>query len=116
MTRPTKNKASTRRHFLKVAAAGPAATVAVPSIVNAQGPVSMRFQSTWAAKDIFHEYALDYAKKVNDMTGGDLKIEVPPAGGGGPALPPPRAGVAGRTRGGHGVLVYHYGKQTALAL
>ena len=80
MTTPTKDETSTRRRFLKVAAAGAATTVAAPSIVNAQGPVSMRFQSTWPAKDIFHEYALDYAKKVNDMTGGDLKIEVLPAG------------------------------------
>ena len=116
MTTPTKNKASTRRHFLKVAAAGTAATVAVPSIVNAQGPVSMRFQSTWPAKDIFHEYALDYAKKVNDMTGGDLKIEVLPAGAVVPAFGLLDAVSKGTLDGGHGVLVYHYGKQTALAL
>jgi TRAP-type mannitol/chloroaromatic compound transport system substrate-binding protein len=116
MTTPTKNKASTRRHFLKVAAAGSAATVAVPSIVNAQGPVSMRFQSTWAAKDIFHEYALDYAKKVNDMTGGDLRIEVLPAGAVVPAFGLLDAVSKGTLDGGHGVLVYHYGKQTALAL
>jgi TRAP-type mannitol/chloroaromatic compound transport system substrate-binding protein len=116
MTTPTKNKASTRRHFLKVAAAGTAATVAVPSIVNAQGPVSMRFQSTWPAKDIFHEYALDYAKKVNDMTGGDLKIEILPAGAVVPAFGLLDAVSKGTLDGGHGVLVYHYGKQTALAL
>jgi TRAP-type mannitol/chloroaromatic compound transport system substrate-binding protein len=116
MTTPTKNKASTRRHFLKVAAAGSAATVAVPSIVNAQGPVSMRFQSTWPAKDIFHEYALDYAKKVNDMTGGDLKIEILPAGAVVPAFGLLDAVSKGTLDGGHGVLVYHYGKQTALAL
>jgi TRAP-type mannitol/chloroaromatic compound transport system substrate-binding protein len=99
-----------------VAAAGSAATVAVPSIVNAQGPVSMRFQSTWPAKDIFHEYALDYAKKVNDMTGGDLKIEVLPAGAVVPAFGLLDAVSKGTLDGGHGVLVYHYGKQTALAL
>jgi TRAP-type mannitol/chloroaromatic compound transport system substrate-binding protein len=116
MSTPTKNEASTRRHFLKVAAAGSAATVAVPSIVNAQGPVSMRFQSTWPAKDIFHEYALDYAKKVNDMTGGDLKIEVLPAGAVVPAFGLLDAVSKGTLDGGHGVLVYHYGKQTALAL
>ena len=40
----------------------------------------MRWQSTWPSKDIFHEFALDFAKKVNDMTGGELKIEVLPAG------------------------------------
>jgi TRAP-type mannitol/chloroaromatic compound transport system substrate-binding protein len=112
---PTKDKTSTRRRFLKVAAAT-AATVAAPAVVNAQGPVSMRFQSTWAAKDIFHEYALDYAKKVNDMTGGDLKIEVLPAGAVVPAFGLLDAVSKGTLDGGHGVLVYHYGKQTALAL
>ena len=116
MSTPTKSEASSRRHFLKVAAAGSAATVAVPSIVNAQGPISMRFQSTWPAKDIFHEYALDYAKKVNDMTGGDLKIEVLPAGAVVPAFGLLDAVSKGTLDGGHGVLVYHYGKQTALAL
>ena len=44
------------------------------------GPLNFRFQSTWPSKDIFHEYAQDYAKIVNDMSGGDLKIEVLPAG------------------------------------
>src|ERR1700709_970248 len=83
MTKPTKGKTSSRRSFLKVAAAGAAATAAAPHISSAQGPISMRWQSTWPSKDIFHEYALDYAKKVNDMTGGDLKIEVLPAGAGG---------------------------------
>jgi TRAP-type mannitol/chloroaromatic compound transport system substrate-binding protein len=116
MTTPTKSEISTRRRFLKVAAAGAATTVAAPSIVNAQGPVSMRFQSTWPAKDIFHEYALDYAKKVNDMTGGDLKIEVLPAGAVVPAFGLLDAVSKGTLDGGHGVLVYHYGKQTALAL
>ncbi len=116
MTTPTKNETSTRRRFLKVAAAGAAATVAAPSTVNAQGPVSMRFQSTWPAKDIFHEYALDYAKRVNDMTGGVLKIEILPAGAVVPAFGLLDAVSKGTLDGGHGVLVYHYGKQTALAL
>ena len=116
MTTPTKDETSTRRRFLKVAAAGAATTVAAPGIVNAQGPVGMRFQSTWPAKDIFHEYALDYAKKVNDMTGGDLKIEVLPAGAVVPAFGLLDAVSKGTLDGGHGVLVYHYGKQTALAL
>ena len=116
MTKPTKGKTSTRRNFLKVAAAGAAATVAAPNIASAQGPVSMRWQSTWPAKDIFHEYALDYAKKVNDMTGGDLKIEVLPAGAVVPAFGLLDAVSKGTLDGGHGVLVYHYGKQNALAL
>ena len=74
-------KAASRRKFLLTAgAAGAAATVAAPAIAQSTGPITMRWQSTWPSKDIFHEYALDFAKKVNDMTGGDLKIEVLPAG------------------------------------
>ncbi len=108
--------ANTRRRFLKGAAVATAATVVAPAIVKAQGPISIRWQSTWPSKDIFHEYALDYAKKVNDMTGGDLKIEVLPAGAVVPAFGLLDAVSKGTLDGGHGVLVYHYGKQTALAL
>ena len=111
-----KDTTATRRRFLKTAAVGAAATVAAPSIVSAQGATTMRFQSTWPAKDIFHEYALDYAKKVNDMTGGDLKIDVLPAGAVVPAFGLLEAVSKGTLDGGHGVLVYHYGKQNALAL
>jgi len=106
-----------RRKFLAGAAAATAgATLGFPAIVKAQGPVSMRWQSTWPSKDIFHEYALDFAKKVNDMTGGDLKIEVLPAGAVVPAFGLLDAVSKGTLDGGHGVLVYHYGKQNALAL
>jgi TRAP-type mannitol/chloroaromatic compound transport system substrate-binding protein len=116
MTKPTKDKRTSRRRFLEVAAAGAAATVAAPAAIAQTGPISMRWQSTWPSKDIFHEYALDYAKKVNDMTGGDLKIEVLPAGAVVPAFGLLDAVSKGVLDGGHGVLVYHYGKQTALAL
>jgi len=107
-----------RRTFLRgaaVAATG-AAALGFPMVARAQGPITMRFQSTWPSKDIFHEYANDFAKKVNDMTGGDLKIEVLPAGAVVPAFGLIDAVSKGTLDGGHGVLVYHYGKQTALAL
>src|ERR1700741_1376208 len=116
MTKETKKKRPSRRGFLEVAAAGAAATVAAPAGIAQTGPISMSWQSTWPSKDIFHEYALDYAKKVNDMTGGDLKIEVRPAGAVVPAFGLLDAVSKGVLDGGHGVLVYHYGKQTALAL
>jgi TRAP-type mannitol/chloroaromatic compound transport system substrate-binding protein len=116
MTKSTKDKRTSRRRFLKTAAVGAAATVAAPAAIAQTGPISMRWQSTWPSKDIFHEYALDYAKKVNDMTGGDLKIEVLPAGAVVPAFGLLDAVSKGVLDGGHGVLVYHYGKQTALAL
>src|SRR5713226_727345 len=110
--------AASRRKFLAGAAAATAgaATLGFPTIVKAQGPISMRWQSTWPSKDIFHEYALDFAKKVNDMTGGDLKIDVLPAGAVVRAFDLIDAVSKGTLDGGHGVLVYHYGKQTALAL
>jgi len=115
---PTKSPSAvaTRRKFLKGAAVATAATVAAPSVVRAQGPINMRWQSTWPSKDIFHEYANDFGKKVNDMTGGDLKIEVLPAGAVVPAFQLLDAVSKGVLDGGHGVLVYHYGKQQALAL
>jgi TRAP-type mannitol/chloroaromatic compound transport system substrate-binding protein len=116
MTKKTQSTSATRRKFLSGAAVASVATVVAPSVVKAQGPISMRFQSTWPSKDIFHEYALDYAKKVNDMTGGDLKIEVLPAGAVVPAFGLLDAVSKGTLDGGHGVLVYHYGKQNALAL
>jgi TRAP-type mannitol/chloroaromatic compound transport system substrate-binding protein len=116
MPNKSPSAAATRRKFLKGAALATAATVVAPSVVRAQGPISLRWQSTWPSKDIFHEYALDYAKKVNDMTGGDLKIEVLPAGAVVPAFGLIDAVSKGTLDGGHGVLVYHYGKQNALAL
>jgi TRAP-type mannitol/chloroaromatic compound transport system substrate-binding protein len=109
------DKAS-RRKFLSQAALATAAVVAAPSVATAQGPVNLRWQSTWPSKDIFHEYALDFAKKINDMTGGDLKIEVLPAGAVVPAFGLLDAVSQGTLDGGHGVLAYHYGKQNALAL
>lgn len=107
------SKQSTRRTFLG-AAAGTA--LAAPMIASAQTPKQMRFQSTWPSKDIFHEYALDFARKVNDMTGGELKIEVLPAGAVVPAFGLLDAVSKGTLDGGHGVMGYNYGKQAAIAL
>src|SRR5687767_13964528 len=113
----TEKASVSRRKFLTGAAATTGAAItAFPMIAKAQGAISMRWQSTWPAKDIFHEYALDFAKKVNDMTGGDLRIEVLPAGAVVPAFGLLEAISKGTLDGGHGVLVYHYGKQNALAL
>ncbi len=106
-----------RRKFLQKAAVGAAATgaLAAPMVSRAQ-TVSLRFQSTWPSKDIFHEYANDFAKKVNDMAGGRLKIEVLPSGAVVPAFQLLDAVNKGTLDGGHGVVAYHYGKNTALAL
>ena len=110
----SENVPSRRRHLLKGAAAA-AGVVAAPMVSVAQ-TTTLRFQSTWPAKDIFHEYANDFAKKVNDMAGGRLKIEVLPSGAVVPAFQLLEAVNKGTLDGGHGVLAYHYGKSPALAL
>ena len=112
------NKPVSRRKFLAAgtAAAG-AAGLAFPMIAKGQtGPITFRFQSTWPAKDIFHEYASDFAKKVNDMAGGEMKIDVLPSGSVVPAFGLIDAVSKGTLDGGHGVVAYWYGKNAAMAL
>jgi hypothetical protein len=106
-----------RRQFLKNSAAGAAgaAALAAPMVSTAQ-TVTMRFQSTWATKDIFHELAVDFARRVNDMAGNRLKIEVLPAGSVVPAFQLLDAVSKGTLDGGHGSLAYHYGKSPAVAI
>ncbi|HTK00751.1 MAG TPA: TRAP transporter substrate-binding protein [Bordetella sp.] len=106
-----------RRKFLSGAtAAAGAAALGFPAIAPAQTPITLRFQSTWPSKDIFHEFAQDYARKVNDMAGGQLRIEILPAGAVVKAFDLLDAVSAGTLDGGHGVVAYWYGKNTAVAL
>jgi TRAP-type mannitol/chloroaromatic compound transport system substrate-binding protein len=112
-----KDAAPTRRKFLSSAAAATAGTAALgfPMVSRAQ-TTTLRFQSTWPAKDIFHEYASDFVKKVNDMGGSRLKIELLPAGAVVRAFDLLDAVNKGTLDGGHGVVAYWYGKSTAMAL
>ncbi len=116
----TETKRKSRRKFLTRAAAtvGGAAVTAVgfPMIAKAQTPITLRFQSTWPSKDIFHEYALDYARRVNEMGGGHLKLEVLAAGAIVGALQMQDAVNSGALDGGHGVCAYWYGKNKAFSL
>jgi len=111
----TESTSPRRRNLLKGAAVA-AGAMSAPMIATAQTTTTLRFQSTWPAKDIFHEYANDFAKKVNDMASGKLKIEVLPSGSVVPAFQLLDAVNKGTLDGGHGVVAYHYGKQSALAL
>jgi TRAP-type mannitol/chloroaromatic compound transport system substrate-binding protein len=139
--RPAAKLATSRRSFLKKAAVGAAGVAAVacgredrgdskaapPATTpqtapqtsppaKQQEPITLRFQSTWPTKDIFHEYAVDFAKKVNEMSGGRLKIEVLSAGAVVKAFDLLDAVAKGTLDGGHGVVAYWYGKNTAIAL
>ncbi len=111
------SKSMSRRKFLTATAAsvGGAAAIGFPMVSRAETTV-FRFQSTWPAKDIFHEYALDYARRVNEMGGGRLKLDVLPAGAVVGALQMQDAVNSGALDGGHGVCAYWYGKNKAYSL
>jgi TRAP-type mannitol/chloroaromatic compound transport system substrate-binding protein len=110
----TESKSPRRRSLLKGAAVA-AGAMSAPMVAVAQ-TASFRFQSTWPAKDLFHEFAQDFATKVNAMAGNRLKIEVLPSGAVVPAFQLLEAVNKGTLDGGHGVVAYHYGKNSALAL
>jgi len=110
--------AAGRRKFLKtagLAGAAAAATIAMPQISRAQ-TVVWKYQSTWPTKDIFHDDAVDYAKKVNEMSGGRLKLDVLAAGAVVPAFQLQDAVQSGILDAGHGVCAYWYGKHKAYSL
>ena len=70
-----------RRKFLANAAAVSGAAIAsFPMVAAAQTPIVLRVQSTWPAKDIFHEYAQDYVRRVNEMAGNRMRVDLLPAG------------------------------------
>ena len=102
-----------RRRFLLAAAA--AATLAAPQVSRAQTAV-WRFQSAWAPRDIFHEFAIDYTKKIEEMTGRRLQFDVLAAGSVVPLLQMQDAVHAGILDGGHGVCDIWYRKHKAASL
>ncbi|MFN8924809.1 MAG: TRAP transporter substrate-binding protein [Rhodospirillales bacterium] len=109
-----------RRRFMKTAgiaaaAAAGTAVLATPNVSRAQTTV-FRFQSTWPQRDIFHEFAQDYAKKVNDMSAGRLRLDVLAAGAVVGAFQLIDGVSAGALDGGHGVAGYWYGKNKAASL
>ncbi|NJM30190.1 MAG: TRAP transporter substrate-binding protein [Rhizobiales bacterium] len=111
--------AKSRRAFLKTGAAAAAAgtvAVAMPNVAPAQDAQVWKFQSTWPAKDIFHEYAADFVNRVNEMAGGKLKLDLLAAGSVAKALEVQDALISGTLDGGHGVTAYWYGKHKAASL
>jgi TRAP-type mannitol/chloroaromatic compound transport system substrate-binding protein len=109
-------RANSRRRFLQGAVVAGAATVAAPAVVRAQAAVKLKFQSTWPNKDIFHEFAGDYVKRVNEMGAGRIELELLASGAVVPAFQLIDAVNAGVLDGGHGVAAYWYGKNKAFSL
>lgn len=111
------SKAGGRRGLLKasaVAAAG-AAVLATPSVSRAQ-TVTLRFQSTWPQRDIFHEFAQDYVTRVNSLAGSRLRVELLAAGAVVGAFQLMDAVHTGTLDGGHGVAAYWFGRNKAFSL
>ena len=102
-----------RRRFL---AGSAAAALGFPAIVKAQGALTLRVQSVWPANDILHEYALDFARKVSAMSGGELRIEVLPGGAAAQPFGLLESVSQGLVDGGHGTLNHHYARHPAFAL
>ena len=73
----SKTKKSSRRKFLKAgvaAVAGGTAALAMPNIATA-APKVLKVQAAWGG-GIFLENAKSYVKRVNDMAGNALKIDL----------------------------------------
>jgi TRAP-type mannitol/chloroaromatic compound transport system substrate-binding protein len=107
-----------RRRFLLAglsAGLGGAAAVAMPQVSRAQ-TVNWRIQSAWPAREIFHEFAVDYAKRIAAMTSGRLRIDVLAAGSVVPPLQMADAVHAGILDGCHGTASLWYKKHKAYAL
>ena len=108
-----------RRSFLrKSALAGTAATGAVlaaPAVL-AQSPIVVKMQTSWPASDIWDEFAKDYAMRVDEMSGGRLKVDVLPAGAVVAAFQVLDAVNDGLLDAAHSVPVYWYGKNKAASL
>ncbi|MFP1632904.1 TRAP transporter substrate-binding protein [Zhengella sp. ZM62] len=112
------NKLS-RRSFLKkstIAGGAVAGSALAAPAVLAQAPIVMKMQTSWPASDIWDEFAKDYATRVDEMSGGRLKVDVLPAGAVVGAFQVLDAVNDGVLDAAHSVPVYWYGKNKAASL
>ncbi len=111
-------KPLSRRKFLTGAgaAAAGAATLGFPMIAKSQSPIVIKMQGAWGAKDIFNDMAVEYVDRVNQMSGGRLRIDYLVAG----AVVKPFEVMDATSKGiidaSHGVPVYWYGKSKVASL
>ena len=106
-----------RRKFLMAATAGVAAgAMGAPAIVSAAKPITLKMQSSWPASNIWQDFAKDYVKRVETMSGGRLKIDLLPSGAVVKAFQVMDAVADGVLDAAHSVPVYWYGKNKAASL
>lgn len=113
----TRTTGLSRRSFLRKGAVGgsaaAAASVLAAPAVLAQAPLVMKMQTSWPASDIWMDFARQYVTRVEEMSGGRLKIDLLPAGaivGAFQVMDAVHDGVIDAT---HTVPVYWYGKHKA---
>ena len=107
---------STRRKFLKGGIAAAVGTAAgFPVISNAAEPVVLKLQGAWGG-GIFKEYAVDYVRRVNEMSGGSLKIDYLDVGAVVKTAEMQTAVSKGVIDGAHLVTAYWYSKNAAASL
>ena len=87
----------------------------MPQVSRAQ-TVTLKMQGGWGATDILNEYGQDYARIVNEMGGGRLKIDYLNAGAVVKAFSVMDATHSGVLDGCHSVPAYWYGKHRAASL
>ncbi|MCE8439435.1 TRAP transporter substrate-binding protein [Rhodovulum sulfidophilum] len=108
-----------RRSFLRrsALAGGLAGTgaLAAPAVL-AQAPIVLKMQTSWGASNIWDEFARDYARRVDEMSGGRLRIDVLPAGAVVSAFQVMDAVNDGVLDASHSVCAYWYGKNKAASL
>jgi TRAP-type mannitol/chloroaromatic compound transport system substrate-binding protein len=102
-----------RRRFLAGSATG---ALTFPAVVRAQETINLRFQSTWPTKDLFHEFALDFAKKVTEISAGRVRLQMLPSGSIVKPLDVLEAVHRGQIDGGHGVCTYWVARHPAYGL
>ena len=109
-------KTPSRRKFFKAAAATgtvAAATLAMPSIAKAA--TTLKVQAAWGS-GIFLENAQNYVKRVNEMSGGSMKIDLLPVNSVVKTSQMQDAVHRGVLDGAHYVPAYWYSKSAAASL
>ena len=115
----TENKNLSRRKLLKGGAvavgATAASTLAAPAVVG-QSATVVKMQTSWPSSDIWMDFARQYVDRVEQMSGGRLKIDLLPAGAVVGAFQVLDAVNDGVIDAAHTVPVYWYGKHKAASL
>jgi TRAP-type mannitol/chloroaromatic compound transport system substrate-binding protein len=118
MDQPQATPQGSRRKFLKGAAAAGAgaASLGFPMIAKAQSPIVIKMQGAWSSTDIFNEMAMEFVTRVNEMSGGRLRVDYLVGGAVVKPFEVTDAVSKGVLDAGHTVPVYWYGKSKVASL